>query len=71
MGSDPQAAATFYLRVKPKVKRSDEMLRGKKFDLNEVVKGSDYPDLDLLPADFLTATWICCSVRTKSPRCAC
>ncbi|MCB1789548.1 MAG: ParA family protein [Gammaproteobacteria bacterium] len=49
---DPQAAATFYLRVKPKVKRSDEMLRGKKFDLNEVVKGSDYPDLDLLPADF-------------------
>ena len=49
---DPQAAATFYLRVKPKVKRSEKMLSGKKFDLNEVVKGSDYPNLDLLPADF-------------------
>jgi len=48
---DPQAAATFYLRVKPKVKDSDKMLRGKR-DLDEVVKGSDYPNLDLLPADF-------------------
>lgn len=49
---DPQAAATFYLRVKPKVKRSKAMLLGKKFDLDDVVKGSDYPNLDLLPADF-------------------
>jgi len=48
---DPQAAATFYLRVKPKVKRSHKLLRGKG-DLDDVVKGSDYPNLDLLPADF-------------------
>ena len=48
---DPQAAATFYLRVKPKVKRSKRMLRGKT-DLDGVLKGSDYPNLDLLPADF-------------------
>ena len=45
---DPQAAATFYLRVKPKVKRSKQLLRGKG-DLDGVLKGSDYPNLDLLP----------------------
>jgi cellulose biosynthesis protein BcsQ len=48
---DPQAAATFYLRVKPKVKDSDKVLRGKR-DLDNALKGSDYPGLDLLPADF-------------------
>jgi len=48
---DPQAAATFYLRVKPKVKRSNKLLRGKG-GLDDVVKGSDYANLDLLPADF-------------------
>lgn len=48
---DPQAAATFYLRVKPKVKGSLKMLKGKR-DLDEVVKGSDFPNLDLLPSDF-------------------
>ena len=48
---DPQAAATFYLRVKPKVKGSDKMLRGKR-DLERVLKGSDFPGLDLLLADF-------------------
>jgi chromosome partitioning protein len=48
---DPQAAATFYLRVKPKVKGSVKMLKGKR-DLDDVVKGSDYRDLDLLPSDF-------------------
>lgn len=48
---DPQAAATFYLRVRPKVKGSLKLLKGKR-DLEEVVKGSDYPNLDLLPSDF-------------------
>lgn len=48
---DPQAAATFYLRVKPKVKGSVKLIKGKG-DLDDVVKGSDFPNLDLLPADF-------------------
>ena len=48
---DPQAATTFYLRVRPKVKGSAKMLRGKR-ELDDVVKGSDYPGLDLLPSDF-------------------
>jgi cellulose biosynthesis protein BcsQ len=48
---DPQAAATFYLRVKPKIKGSEKLIQGKR-DLNDVLKGSDFPNLDLLPADF-------------------
>ncbi len=48
---DPQAAATYYLRVKPKVKGTTKVLKGKR-DLDEVLKGSDYPNLDLLPSDF-------------------
>ena len=49
---DPQAAATFYLRVKPKVKHSKALLQAKQFDIDTVVKGSDFAKLDLLPADF-------------------
>ena len=48
---DPQAAATFYLRVKPKVKGSGKLIRGKR-DLDDVLKGSDFVNLDLLPSDF-------------------
>jgi len=48
---DPQAAASFYFRIKPKVKGSKKVLKGKR-DLDEVVKGTDFDNLDLLPADF-------------------
>jgi len=49
---DPQGAATYYFRIKPKVKGgSDKMLRGKR-ELDTLVKGTDFARLDLLPADF-------------------
>jgi cellulose biosynthesis protein BcsQ len=48
---DPQGAATFYFRVEPKVKGSKKLIRGKR-DLDDVVKGTDFENLDLLPADF-------------------
>ena len=63
---DPQAATTFYLRVKPKVKGSNRMLRGKR-DLDDVVKGSDYPNLDLLPADFSYRNMDLMLVENKKP----
>jgi chromosome partitioning protein len=47
---DPQGASTFYLRVKPKVRRSGKLLQGRE-DIAAAVKGSDYPNLDLLPSD--------------------
>jgi len=49
---DPQAAATFYFRVKPKVRGGGKGLMRGKHDLDELIKGTDFANLDLLPADF-------------------
>ncbi len=49
---DPQAAATFYLRVKPKVKGGARSLAHGRADLDELVKATDFDGLDLLPGDF-------------------
>lgn len=48
---DPQGAATFYFRIKPKFKSGVKGLikGGKNIDKN--IKGTDYENLDLLPAD--------------------
>ena len=49
---DPQAAASFYFRIKARIKGGANRLVKPKSDLNEHIKGTDYPMLDLLPADF-------------------
>lgn len=49
---DPQGAATFYFRVKPKIKGGGKKIVGKKLDLGDLVRGTDFEMLDLLPADF-------------------
>jgi chromosome partitioning protein len=49
---DPQGAASFLFRVKPKVKGGGrKLVRGRRDPL-DVVKGTDIDGLDLLPADF-------------------
>lgn len=49
---DPQGASSFYFRIKAKVKGgSKDMVAGKR-ELNELIKGTDFDNLDLLPADF-------------------
>lgn len=48
---DPQGAATFYFRIQPKVKGSKKLVTGK-LDLDDVVKATDFENLDMLPADF-------------------
>jgi chromosome partitioning protein len=49
---DPQAAASFLLRVKPRVKGGGAaLIRGSR-DLDDAIKGTDFERLDLLPADF-------------------
>ena len=49
---DPQGAASFYFRIKPKVKGGGgKIVRGKS-DLDNLIKGTDFSNLDLLPADF-------------------
>ncbi len=49
---DPQGAASYYFRIKPKIKGGTKgLVRGKR-DLDDLIKGTDYDQLDLLPADF-------------------
>jgi len=49
---DPQASTTFYFRVKPKLKpKARGLFRGRK-QIEGSIKGTDYENLDLLPADF-------------------
>jgi chromosome partitioning protein len=49
---DPQAAATFMFRVKPRVKGGGRALIGGKLSLDDAIKGTDFDNLDLIPADF-------------------
>jgi chromosome partitioning protein len=49
---DPQGASTYLLRVKPKVRGGAGKLVSLKSDVEELIKGTDYERLDLLPADF-------------------
>ena len=49
---DPQGAASFLLRIKPRVKGGGKaLIRGTKA-LDDAIKGTDFDRLDLLPADF-------------------
>ena len=49
---DPQGAATYLMRVRPKVKGgSTKLVRGSR-PMIDAVKATDYENLDLLPADF-------------------
>jgi cellulose biosynthesis protein BcsQ len=49
---DPQASTTFYFRVKPKLKPKARGLVGGSKPIDRSIKGTDYENLDLLPADF-------------------
>ena len=49
---DPQGAASYYFRVKAKVKGGGKNLIKGKIDLDSRIKATDFPGLDLLPADF-------------------
>ena len=49
---DPQGSATYYFRVKPKLRSGVKgFIKGGK-QIYKSVKGTDYENLDLLPADF-------------------
>jgi cellulose biosynthesis protein BcsQ len=49
---DPQAAATFLFRVRPRVKGGGRALVTRKRPLEAAIKATDFENLDLLPADF-------------------
>ncbi len=49
---DPQGSASFYFRIKPKVKKGAKALLKHKRQLADAIKGTDFERLDLVPADF-------------------
>ena len=49
---DPQGAATFYLRIQPKLAGGSKRLLKRKNRFAEAIKASDFPGLDAVPADF-------------------
>jgi chromosome partitioning protein len=49
---DPQGATSYYFRVRPKVKGGGHALLSGRRELDDVIKGTDFDLLDLLPADF-------------------
>lgn len=49
---DPQGATTFFFRVKAKVKGGGKGLVQQKHQIVDLIRGTDHPHLDLLPADF-------------------
>jgi len=64
---DPQGAASYYCRIKPKIKGGGKKLVAGKIDIEEVVKGTDYENLDLLPADFTYRNMDIFLEHTKKP----
>jgi chromosome partitioning protein len=64
---DPQGASTYLLRVKPKVKGgADKLVRGKG-DVGRLLRETDQPRLDLLPADFSYRHMDLALEQTKRP----
>ena len=49
---DPQGAASFYFRVKARVKGGGRRLLRRSSELRRWIRGTDFEALDLLPADF-------------------
>lgn len=49
---DPQGAASFYFRIKPRIKGGSRSLLRRKRRLDDAIKATDYQRLDLIPADF-------------------
>ena len=65
---DPQGAASFYFRVKPKVKGGFGRLLSGRRSLLRHVRGTDYEGLDLLPADFSARHIDLIVNRTRKPK---
>jgi len=64
---DPQAAASYVFRVKPRVKGGAKaLIRGAR-PLDDAIKGTDFDRLDLLPADFTYRNMDLALNRAKRP----
>jgi len=63
---DPQAAASYLFRIRPRVKGGGKALIKGSREIDDSIKGTDFADLDLLPADFPTGIWTSSSTPRRS-----
>lgn len=64
---DPQGAATFLLRVKPKVKGGAQAMVRRRRSIDEAIKATDFANFDLVPADLSYRHLDLALDRTKRP----
>jgi chromosome partitioning protein len=64
---DPQAAASFLFRVRPRVKGGGRALVRGTRALSDAIKATDFDNLDLLPADFTYRSMDLALDATKKP----
>ncbi len=64
---DPQGAASFYFKVKAKIKGGSRKLVTGKSNVDDAIHHTDYPNLDLLPADFSNRNLDIFLDQTKKP----
>ena len=64
---DPQGAASFYLRIRPKLAGGPRRLLKRKNRLAEAIKASDFPGLDVVPADFSLRSLVLALNRLGDP----
>lgn len=64
---DPQGAASFYFRIQANIQGGGSRLFNMGPDLNELIKGTNYERLDLLPADFSYRNMDLMLSKWKSP----
>ena len=54
---DSQGAATFFFRIKPKLKSGIKKLAKSTKEIEKSIKGTDFENLDLLPSDVSNRNW--------------
>jgi len=64
---DPQGAASFCFRIKPKVEGGATALRRRPGSLDKAVKATDFEGLDLIPADFSFRNFDQVFSKTRKP----
>jgi chromosome partitioning protein len=64
---DPQAAASYVFRIRPRVKGGGKALIKGSREMDDAIKGTDYEGLDLLPADFTYRNLDLMLDATKNP----
>ncbi len=65
---DPQGSASFYFRVKPKMRGGFQRVIRRKKDPRRAIRGTDFQGLDLLPADFAARNLDLLLDRSRRPK---